>query len=156
VMNEWGLDGIICADGGGMTNLVKEHKMFPDLPAAAAACLKAGVNLYLDVSKEPLEEALKRGLITEKDLDQAIRGRLRMWIRLGLLDPAGSSPYEAIGHAAGVEPWSDPATHELVRQVTRESIVLLKNDAGLLPVDAAKIKSVAVVGPLANTTLLDW
>ncbi|HVU18397.1 MAG TPA: glycoside hydrolase family 3 C-terminal domain-containing protein [Candidatus Didemnitutus sp.] len=157
VMKEWGLDGIICTDGGGMTNLVKEHKMFPDLPAAAAACLKAGINLYLDVSKEPLQEALKRGLITEKDLDQAIRGRFRMWLRLGLLDPAGTVPYASIGRTAGaVEPWNDPATHELVRQVTRESIVLLKNDAGVLPVDAAKIKSVAVVGPLANTTLLDW
>jgi beta-glucosidase len=157
VMKEWGLDGIICTDGGGMTNLVKEHKLFPDLATAAAACLKAGINLYLDVSKEPLQEALKRGLITEKDIDQAIRGRFRMWIRLGLLDPAGSSPYETIGRTpGGVEPWNDPATHELVRQVTRESIVLLRNEGGLLPIDPAKIKSVAVIGPRANSVLLDW
>ena len=52
VMGEWGLDGIICTDGGGLRLLVSDHKAFPDLPAAAAACVKAGINHFLDRHKE--------------------------------------------------------------------------------------------------------
>ena len=53
-MGEWGLDGIICTDGGGLRLLVSDHKAFPDLPAAAAACVKAGINHFLDRHKEPV------------------------------------------------------------------------------------------------------
>jgi beta-glucosidase len=155
VMREWGLDGIICTDGGGLSHLVNEHKAFPDLATATAACIKAGINLFLD-RIDGVKEALARGLLTEADLDAAIRGRIRLFIRLGLLDPEERGPYARIGREGGVEPWADPATEALVREVTRKSIVLLKNEGNLLPLDARKLKSVAVVGPLANTVLLDW
>lgn len=155
VMGEWGLDGIICTDGGGLSHLVDEHKAFPDIATATAACLKAGINLFLD-RIDGVKQALERGLITEADIDRAIRGRLRLFIRLGLLDPAARVPYARIGREGGTEPWDEPATRALVREVTRKSIVLLKNDGALLPLDAAKVKNVSVVGPLANTTLLDW
>jgi beta-glucosidase len=155
VMGEWGLDGIICTDGGGLTNLVKEHKAFPDNATATAACIKAGINLFLDRT-DGVQEALSRGLLTEADIDHAIRGRLRLFVRLGLLDPADRVPYAALGREGGVEPWADPATWALAREVTRKSIVLLKNEHSLLPFDAGQVKSVAVIGPLANSVLLDW
>lgn len=155
VMGEWGLDGIICTDGGGLSHLVNEHKAFPDLATATAACIKAGINLFLD-RIDGVKEALDRGLLTEADLDRAIRGRLRLFFRLGLLDPADRVPYASIGREGGTEPWDEPATRALVREVTRKSIVLLKNDGHLLPLDAGKLKNIAVVGPLANTVLLDW
>ena len=156
VMKEWGLDGILCTDGGGLRLLVSDHKAFPDLPTAAAACIKAGINHFLDRHKEPVTEALERGLLTEADIDEALRGLFRVSIRLGLLDPAERVPYSAIGAEGDPEPWSLPETRALVREVTRKSIVLLKNSAGLLPLDRAKVRSVAVVGPLANQVLLDW
>jgi beta-glucosidase len=156
VMREWGVDGIICTDGGGLRLLVTDHKAFPDLPTAAAACVKAGVNFFLDQHKEAVTEAVKRGLITEADLDAALRGLFRVSLRLGLLDPPDRVPYSRIGAAGDPEPWLKPETRAFVREVTRKSIVLLKNDAGLLPFDRKKIRSVAVVGPLANTVLLDW
>ncbi|MDQ5980660.1 MAG: beta-glucosidase, partial [Verrucomicrobiota bacterium] len=152
---EWGLDGIICTDGGGLSHLVNEHKAYPDIATATAACIKAGINLFLD-RIDGVKEALDRGLLTEADLDAAIRGRLRLFIRLGLLDPADRVPYGKIGREGGTEPWDEPATRALVREVTRKSIVLLKNDGDLLPLDATKLKNIAVVGPLANTVLLDW
>lgn len=155
VMAEWGVDGIICTDGGGLTNLVTEHKAFPDLATATAACLKAGINLFLD-RIEGVKQALDRGLITEADIDGAIRGRLRIFLRLGLLDPSDHGPYAKIGRSGGTEPWDEPATRAFVREVTRKSIVLLRNSGALLPLDATKVKQIAVVGPLANTTLLDW
>ena len=156
VMGEWGLDGIICTDGGGLRLLVTDHKAFPDLPSAAAACVKAGVNHFLDLQKAPLTEAITRGLLTEADLDAALRGLFRVSLRLGLLDPPDRVPYASIGKAGDPEPWAKPETRAFVREVTRKSIVLLKNSAGLLPLDRQKVRSVAVVGPLANTVLLDW
>jgi beta-glucosidase len=156
VMREWGVDGIVCTDGGGLRLLVSDHKAFPDLATAAAACMKAGINHFLDRHQQPVAEALSRGLLTEADLDLALRGLFRVSLRLGLLDPPARVPYAAIGAAGDPEPWEQRETRALVRQVTRESIVLLKNSAGLLPLDRTKVKSIGVVGPLANVVLLDW
>jgi beta-glucosidase len=157
VMAEWGLDGIICTDGGGLRLLVTDHQAFPDEAEASAACIKAGINHFLDRHKEPVTQALERGLLSEADLDAALRGLFRVSLRLGLLDPPERVPYAAIGVAeTGPEPWDDPETHAFVREVTRQSIVLLKNSAGLLPLDRASVGSVAVLGPLANSVLLDW
>ena len=156
VMGEWGLDGIICTDGGGLSLLVSAHKAFPDPAEAAAACIKAGINHFLDRHKEPVTEAVERGLLIESDLDEALRGLLRVELRLGSLDPAENVPYAGIGGEGDPEPWSQPETHALVREVTRKSIVLLENSANLLPLDPDEIDSIAVVGPLSNTVLLDW
>ena len=156
VMQEWGVDGIICTDGGGLRLLVTDHKAFPDLPAASAACIKAGINNFLDRHADPVGEALKRGLLAEADLDTALRGLFRVSLRLGLLNPPDSVPYSRIGAPGDPEPWGKPETRAFVREVTRKSIVLLKNSAGLLPIDREKIRSIVVVGPLANTVLLDW
>ena len=156
VVKEWGEDGILCTDGGGLRLLVTAHKAFPDLASAAAACIKAGINHFLDRHKEAVNEALTRGLLKEADIDQALRGLFRVSIRLGLLDPPQRVPYSAIGAPGDPEPWAQPETRALVREVTRKSIVLLKNSAGLLPLERGKFKSIAVVGPLANTVLLDW
>lgn len=156
VTGEWGLDGIICTDGGGLRLLVEKHKFFPDLPTAAATCVKAGINHFLDRHKEAVTEAVKQGLLTEADLDHALRGLFRVSLHLGLLDPAERVPYSKIGAAGEPEPWAQPEARALVRRVTQRSIVLLKNTGALLPLDKDSLKSVAVVGPLANTVLADW
>jgi beta-glucosidase len=156
VVKEWGLDGILCTDGGGLRLLVTDHKAFPDQPTAAAACMKAGINHFLDRHKQPVTEAVQRGLLTEAEIDQALRGLFRVSIRLGLLDPAERVPYSTIGADGDPEPWNQPETRAFAREVTRKSIVLLKNSASLLPLDRAKVRSIAVVGPLANQVLLDW
>jgi beta-glucosidase len=156
VIKEWGLDGILCTDGGGLRLLMTAHKAFPDLASASAACLKAGINHFLDRHKEPVTEAVKRGLVSEAEIDHALRGLFRVSIRLGLLDPPERVPYAAIGGKDDPEPWATPETRALARDVTRRGVVLLKNSAGLLPLDLSKVKSLAVVGPLANQVLLDW
>jgi beta-glucosidase len=162
---EWGQDGIICTDGGGFKLLVNSHRYYPDLAHAAAAVLHAGINQFLDDFKGSVEAALEQGLLVETDVDRAIRPSLRVMVRLGLWDPPELVPYTTIS----VEPpWTEPESRALVRLVTQKSIVLLKNDAGqsaagsdrtgtgLLPLDAASLRSVAVVGPLADQVLLDW
>ena len=150
----WGQDGIICTDGGALTLLHTAHKAFPDLAHAAAASVKAGISQFLDKYREPIHDALAQGLLTEADLDRAIRQNFRVMIKLGLLDPPGRNPYAKVD--ANDEPWQREAHKALARRATQESIVLLKNEHGMLPLDAAKLRSVAVIGPRAGEVIFDW
>jgi beta-glucosidase len=75
-------------------------------------------------------------------------------IRLGLLDPPSMVRYASIGE--GPEPWKSKEHEQLARKVTQESIVLLKNEKEMLPLDKSKIKSIAVIGPYADQVISDW
>jgi beta-glucosidase len=150
----WGQDGIKCTDGGALTLLTSAHKAFPDPAHAAAASVKAGISQFLDKYREPVRDALAQGLLTEADIDRVIRQNFRVMIKLGLLDPPGRNPYAKVDPED--EPWRREAHKAVARLVTQESIVLLKNERGLLPLDAAKLRSVAVIGPRAGEVLFDW
>ena len=152
---QWGQDGIICTDAGAMRNLVSSHKYYPDFETAAAESVKAGIGQFLDDYREPLRGALKRGLLTEADIDRALRGNFRVMIRLGLLDPPSRVPYSSIGKES-VDPWTTEKHKALALLATQKSIVLLKNSANLLPLDKKALKSIAVIGPRSNEVLLDW
>ena len=153
-VNEWGENGIICTDGGAYRMLVTAHHYFPTLAEAAAGCIKAGINQFLDTYKAGINEALQKKLITEADIDQDLRGVFRVMIKLGQLDPLQMVPFSTIG--TGPEPWLSQKNRDFVRLITQKSIVLLKNDKGLLPLDKNKIKSIAVVGPRSAEVLQDW
>jgi beta-glucosidase len=152
---EWGEDGIICTDGGGMRNLVTSQKYSPDFDSAAAASIKAGIGQFLDNYAAAVRGALQRGLVTEGDIDQVLKTNFRVMIKLGLLDPPALVPYSQIGNEAE-EPWLSQKHKAFARLITQKSIVLLKNSANALPLDRAKLKSIAVIGPRANDVLLDW
>lgn len=155
-VNEWGEDGIICTDGGAMGQMVTAHHYFADLPHAVAGTLHAGITKYLERAAPAVTEALNQHLITEADIDQAIRPNFRILLHLGLLDPPAQVPYSRIGTDNAPEPWLTDAHKALARKVTQESIVLLKNSGNLLPLDRKAVKSIAVIGPRANRVLLDW
>jgi beta-glucosidase len=154
-MKQWGLDGIVCTDGGALALLVTAHKSYPTLAEAAAASIKAGITVFLDRYPDAVREALDTRLITEADLDEAMVRNFRVLLRLGLMDPPERVPYLRIG-TTGDDPWSSDRHRNAVRRATRKSIVLLKNAASLLPLDAARLKSIAVIGPRASSVLLDW
>jgi beta-glucosidase len=155
-MKEWGVDGIICTDGGAYHLLVNGHHYFPDLNIAAAACIKAGINQFLDRYTEGVYAALANGYITEKDIDSVLRGTYRVMIRLGLLDPSERVPYAKIGISDTTPPWTTNKNKDAVRLVTQKSIVLLKNEHNILPLNKVKLKKIAVIGPRANVVLQDW
>jgi beta-glucosidase len=162
VMKEWGFDGIICTDGGALTMLMTQHHYYKTLPEAAAGTIHAGVNTFIDNYKNATQatlDAVKLGLVSEAEIDGDLRGLLRVMIRLGLLDPANRVPYSDIGATdvdpAKGDPWYWTAHKELARKATDESIVLLKNDHQTLPLDAARLKSIAVIGPDADRVLGD-
>jgi beta-glucosidase len=155
-MKEWGLRGIIATDGGAFKQLLTTHAYYSSLPVAAAECIKAGITMFLDDYRSSVKEALEKGLISEKEIDEAIYGNLRVILKLGLLDISPQNPYIEIGVSDTIAPWTKQQAHDLARKATEKSIVLLKNENMLLPLHKDKIKSIAVIGPSANSVISDW
>jgi len=154
-VEEWGQDGIICTDGGGFQRLVTSHQYYENLPEAAAACIHSGITMFLDTYRPHVKSALEQGLINEADIDQAVKGTLRILLKLGLLDDSPDNPYRQMGIADTTRPWLKPEARALAREATQKSVVLLKNE-GLLPLDQEKISSIAVIGPSADMVVSDW
>jgi beta-glucosidase len=155
-MKQWGLRGIICTDAGGYRQTVTDHKYFPDLKTAVAATIKAGISQFLDRYDEPLRDALAADLLTDMDFDEVLRRNFWVMIRLGLLDPPEQVSFSHIGRDGAEEPWNSRQHQAVARLVAQKSIVLLKNNDKLLPLDKTKLKSIAVIGPSAAEVFLDW
>ena len=162
MIREWGNDGIICTDGGALGLLITAHHAYADKEHGVAAAIKAGINHFLDTYKDDLTKALKDGLVTEAEIDAVEKNLLRVYLRLGEMDPSGVDPYGEIGKkTAGTRdetapPWDQDSSKALARLATDESIVLLKNEGNTLPLDRTKLKTIAVIGPWADQVLLDW
>jgi beta-glucosidase len=153
VEDKWGVQ-ILSSDGGAVKLLVTDHKRYPDQKAAVVACLKAGINQFLDTYKDETAAALKDGSITEKEIDDLLRRKFRITIKLGLLDPPEMVPYSRIKDSP--EPWTTGKDKGVSQKLALESVVLLKNADSLLPLKKASIKSIAVIGPLADSVQWDW
>ncbi len=144
---EWGFDGVVVSDYSSIEMLVGWHRMAADQTEAARACLAAGVDVELnDIAcyGRPLVEGVRRGRIPEALVDRAVRRVLAMKERLGIL-AAGS----AGGRKATVAMFDSPENRVLSRRVAEESICLLKNENGILPLKTAE--SIAVIGPNADS-----
>lgn len=155
-VKEWGQNGIIATDGGAFHLLVSTQKYYPDLTTAAAACIKAGITMFLDDYKKYINDAIDKKLITEQDINESILGNLRVMLKLGLLDQSTKNPYAGIGISDTIAPWTKPESRMLVYKATTESVVLLKNENNILPVQKNKVKTIAVIGPVANCVISDW
>ncbi len=153
VIDKWRVD-VVSSDGGAVTLLVNPRHRFANQEEAVVACLKAGINQFLDKYKDQLHAALKDGSITEADIDQALRRKYRVTLKLGLLDPPGMVPYASIKDSP--LPWDTSRDRDVSQKMALESVVLLKNENHFLPLDKTKIKSIAVIGPLADVVHWDW
>jgi beta-glucosidase len=142
--------------------LVRASHTYATDAESAAAAIHAGINQFLENATKPVHDALDQKLITEADIDRNLRGIFRVMIKLGMLEPYGGDKYAHIGYDAPApgashdDPWLWDKNKQLARKVTDESIVLLKNQGGLLPLNPAKAKKIAVIGPLADKVALDW
>ena len=153
-VDEWGQDGIICTDGGAYRMLITAHHYFKTPEQAAAACVKAGINQFLDNYRAGVKGALDQHLLTERDIDTTLRGVFRVMIKLGLLDDSTLVPYTKI--RGGEPPFMDPQRRQFVRDLTQKSIVLLKNADHFLPLDKTKLHSIAVLGSRSDQVFSDW
>jgi beta-glucosidase len=153
VQKQWGVD-VLSSDGGAVKLLVTSHKRFANQQEAVTACLRAGINQFLDTYIDETKAAIKEGSVTEKEIDDLLRPKFRVTVRLGLLDPPEMSPYSKIKDSP--EPWNTETDQAVSEKMALESVVLLKNAEGFLPLKKDSIKSIAVIGPLANSVHWDW
>jgi beta-glucosidase len=157
-VKEWGADGIISSDALAVELMVNPRKYSKTQEQALADAIKAGISQVLaflfnvpKVAKQGLDDHL----LAEADIDAVLRGKFRTVIRLGLLDPPAMVPYAGIGGGGEAEPWTTDKHKRVALDVARESVVLLKNANGFLPLDKNAIKSIAVIGPRAGEVLID-
>ncbi|MEU6145363.1 glycoside hydrolase family 3 C-terminal domain-containing protein [Streptomyces sp. NPDC047081] len=143
---------LVCSDAGAPSNLVDHEHYYDTHEEATAAALLAGVDSFTDHGTESaqivgrVQKAYEKGLLTEADIDTAVRRQLSVRFRLGEFDPR----YDP---CAGTHDFDTPAHRVLALEAAEQAIVLLKND-GLLPL--APDTRVAVVGLLADECKLDW
>lgn len=143
---------LVCSDAGAPSNLADSEHYFDTHEEATAAALLAGVDSFTDHGTDGsritarVRGALERGLLTEADIDTAVRRQLAVRFRLGEFDP-DLDPYADTGE------FDTPAHRALALEAAEQAVVLLEND-GLLPLRPGV--RLAVVGLLADECKLDW
>jgi beta-glucosidase len=151
-------DVFVVSDAYAPSNLAGMQAFYPDHAISHAEALKAGIDSFTDadarseVTVERFREAVERGLVTESDVDRAVRRSLIVRMRLGEFDRPEDNPYAAITH----DVINSPEHRALARRAATDSIVLLKSQCRLLPLDPGTIKTLAVIGPMADRNHTDW
>jgi beta-glucosidase len=142
---EWGFQGYVTSDGGGLQMLVTQHHVAANNADAARLALAAGVDFDLSDGSvfSTLVDQVREGRIPESEVDKAVARVLAAKFRLGLFE----NPYVDPDYAEQII--SSPEHQKLALKAAQETIVLLKNDGNLLPLDLKKLKSIAVIGPNA-------
>ena len=150
---KWGFNGYVVSDCGAVTDILNGHHYVKNLAEAAAVSMKAGMDnectdFFMPVTDNSdyvrYIDAVKQGLMSEKDIDTAVKRLFHARFALGMFDPP-----EMVKYAQTPDSENDSEAHrQLALKVARETMVLLKND-GVLPLKPA-MKKIAVVGPLAD------
>jgi beta-glucosidase len=147
---EWGFKGIVISDLTAVTELKSKHFIAADDSEAAVKALNAGVDIELTLNSavyDSIPVAIKKGTTTLSNLNKAVLHVLEMKFRLGLFE----QPYINTGNTGII---GSEAHRALALEVARQSIVLLKNDSNLLPLDRKKVKRIAIIGPNADQCIL--
>jgi beta-glucosidase len=142
---QWGFQGYVVSDCGAVNDIHRNHGYTSTLGEAAVAAVKAGTDLTCGTEYRTLVDEVAAGRITEAEIDRAVERLFAARFRLGMFDPPEQVPYSAIPIAEN----DSPAHREVARDAARRAIVLLKNEGGVLPLDAS-VRRIAVVGPSAD------
>jgi beta-glucosidase len=143
---EWGFDGFVMSDGGGLDVVYEDHHAAASYADAGILCLEAGVDYDLGGKGHcfsTLAAEARAGKVSMAAIDRAAAGVLRVKFLCGLFE----HPYVDPDNAEKVT--NTPEHKALAREAADEAMILLKNEKHLLPLDASKIKTLAVVGPNA-------
>jgi beta-glucosidase len=143
---QWGFDGFVVSDLGGIRTLMTNHRFTKEPEEAVARALLAGCDYDDEQFRDALPGAVRNGLVSEEVVDRALTRVFRVAFRLGVFDPPDRVPFTNV--PAGVI--NAPRHRELALRTEREAIVLLQNRDHFLPLDRGKLKAVAVLGPAAE------
>jgi len=145
LFGEWKFKGHVVSDCGAIDDIYKGHKFVKTEAEASAIAVKHGTDLTCGREYRSLVQAVKDGLISEVDIDRAVKHLMTIRFRLGMFDPPEMVKYAQI-------PFSENDTsahHEVSLQAARESLVLLQNHNSALPL-SKDLKTIAVIGPNAD------
>jgi beta-glucosidase len=143
---EWGFKGHVVTDCGALDDVFETHKYLPGPVETAAAAIKAGINLDCSsVLQDDCIKAVKQGLLTEKEIDAALITLLRTEFKLGFYDDPTATPW----HAYGADSVNNTFHVAMARKAAQQSMVLLKNDHNVLPLNKSTVSSLMVIGPNA-------
>lgn len=143
--DKWHFTGYVVSDCGAINDIWKNHKYVSTPAEAAAVAVRAGCDLNCGQTYLSLVDAVKKGLISENEIDRSLKRLFKARYKLGLFDPPDSVLYSNI-------PFSENNTEEhrkAALKTARESIVLLKNENNILPLNK-NLKTIAVIGPNAD------
>jgi beta-glucosidase len=145
--DDWKFQGFVTSDCGAVDDFfeTKAHHTSPDKDSAAVAGIEAGTDTNCGRTYLALTDAVKRGLITEAQIDVSLKRLFLARYRLGLFDPADKMLWSKVPFSEV----SSPDHAALALKSARESMVLLKNSNNTLPLAPSKIKTIAVIGPNA-------
>jgi beta-glucosidase len=142
---QWGFKGYVVSDCGAVNDIFQNHKYTSTLGGAAVAAVKAGTDLTCGTEYRTLVDELKAGRITEAEINRSLERLFVARFRLGMFDPPDRVPYSKISISE-----NDSSAHrEVARDAERKAIVLLKNEAGILPLKQS-VSKIAVIGPSAD------
>jgi beta-glucosidase len=142
----WKFKGYVTSDCGAVDDITTGHKFTPDNEHGSAVAVQAGTDTTCGNEYVTLVQAVKDGLIKESEIDTALKRLFTARFRLGMFDPPEAVAFNHI-------PFSEddsPEHHQLALRAARESIVLLKNQEGFLPLKS-NVKTIAVIGPNAES-----
>ena len=144
---EWGFDGFVVSDWGSITQMIN-HRFCADKYEAAEKSINAGLNMEMESTsyKENIQKLIEDKKVAIETIDQEVREILRIKFRLGLFD----NPYIDLTKP---QPAYDKQFLEDARKAAEQSVVLLKNDNSILPINLKTTKKIAIIGPLANAQL---
>tara|TARA_R110002153_G_scaffold79671_3_gene203220 strand:+ start:260 stop:904 length:645 start_codon:yes stop_codon:yes gene_type:complete len=146
--DEWGFEGYVVSDCGAPTYIQKSHKYVNTKEEAAKVALEGGLDLECgdDIYAEHLLKAYENGLVSQESIDMAVKRVLTARFKLGIFDKVDGNPYSKISP----DVIGSKKHQELALETSRQSMVLLKNQNDILPLNVKDIKKIAVVGFNAN------
>ena len=153
---EWGFEGYVVADCGAVDDIWFNHMLFGTDVEAAAAAVQAGCDLECGCTYGiaciygTLRRAVEKGLLEEDDITRSVKRLMTARFKLGMFDPEDQVAYAQIP----ADVVDSPDHREAALEAARQSLVLLKNKNGFLPLEKENVKSVAVIGPNADDTLV--
>lgn len=144
---EWGFEGHVVSDCWAIQDFHENHKVTKSPEKSAAMALENGCDLNCGCTFPYLRNAVRGGDVAEEVLDQAVIRLMETRLKLGLMEEEGTVPFDSITY----EETDTAENRAFNRKAAEKSLVLLKNEGGLLPLDKKKLKSIGVIGPNADS-----
>ena len=157
LFEEWGMKGTIVDDAGALRFLYmpEMHHYAKDVNEAIQMSLDAGLSRFIDSRFDQVKAAWDAGFLSEEVVNERTKANLRTMLKLGLMDAECPYDQQSFGSDEDI-PWERQEFKDKARLVTQKSVVLLKNEKNILPIDVNKVKKIAVFGNRAEKVLKDW